>query len=148
MGFDLDDAAGVDLDFAGTELDGLHVRMAATSIGGLLEIAAVAEDLEGLQAGESPAALKAGLRKVLQPLAAVLVSWDLTAGGQPVPADLDGLLRLTPAMLARIIGSYIQAQAQAGDELGKDSASGGTSQEALTAAAALSSSLPSSAAPS
>lgn len=129
MGFDLDDAAGVDLDFAGTELDGLHVRMRATSIGGLLEIAAVAEDIEGLQAGESPGALRERLRLVLAPLGAVLVSWDLTAGGEPVPADLDGLLRLPPAMLGRVINAYVAAQAQPDDDLGKNSPSGARSPE-------------------
>jgi hypothetical protein len=148
MAFDLDDAAGVRLDFEGTELDGLHVRMRPASIGGLLEIAAAAEDIGELQEGGNPAGLQAKLRTVLEPVAAVLASWDLTAGGAPVPADLDGLLRLTPAMLGRIIGAYVTAQSQAGDELGKDSPDGGTSPEALTAAAALSSSLPSSAGPS
>jgi len=147
MAFDLDDAAGVELDFAGTELDGLTVRMRPTSIGGLLDIAAVAENLEGLGDGESPAKLREQLRKVLEPLAAVLASWNLTAGGQPVPADLDGLLRLTPPMLGRIVSAYVAAQAQPGEELGKDSTSGGISPEAQTAAAALSSSLPSSSVP-
>jgi|SRR5580700_4768453 hypothetical protein len=126
MAFDLDDAGGVELDFEGTEYDGLQVRMRQTSVGGLLDLAAVADHLDGLKGGESPAELSRRLHTVLEPLAALLASWSLTQGGQPVPADLDGLLRLPPALLGRIISSYVTAQAQAPPPLPDGSSDGPT----------------------
>lgn len=132
MAFDLDDVGGVELDFAGTEYEGLTVRMRPTSIGGLLDLAETAEQLEGLQDGMSPAELKAKIRGVLGPLAGLLASWDLTRGGEPLPADTEGLLSVPPALFSRIISAYVAAQAQADPKQPSASSGGGTSDLATS----------------
>lgn len=127
MAFDLDTVGGVELDFSGTEYDGLEVRMRPTSIDGLLDIAITAERLEGLQGGASPAELKKGMRAVLEPLAALLVSWNLTRSGEEVPASADGLLTVPPALLGRIMNAYVAAQAVVDPKQPSGSSDGGTS---------------------
>jgi hypothetical protein len=129
VAFDLDDAGGIELDFAGTEYEGLTVRMRPTSIGGLLDLAETAEQLEGLQDGMSPADLKKRIRGVLDPLAGLLAGWDLTRGGEQVPADTEGLLSVPPALLSRIISAYVAAQAQADPKPPSASSGGETSDQ-------------------
>lgn len=127
MGFDLDEVGGVELDFAGTEYEGLTVRMRPTSIDGLLSLAETAEQLEGLQNGASPAEVRQRMRGMLEPLAALLASWDLTRGGKEVPADAGGLLSVPPALLGRIINAYVAVQAQADPKPPSASSGGATS---------------------
>jgi hypothetical protein len=122
--FDLDSVGGVELDFAGTEYEGLEVRMRPTSIGGLLDLAGTAEHLEGLKDGQNPAELRKQLGGMLEPLADLLVSWNLTRAATAVPASLDGLLQLPLALLGRIISAYVEAQAQAGPKPPTESESG------------------------
>jgi hypothetical protein len=134
MAFDLAENV-IGLDFEGTELDGLEVSMRAASIDALLDLAVLAESLEGLQSGVSPAELKKTMRGVLQPFAAVLVGWNLTRGGEPVPATVDGLLQLSPGMLNRVLNAYIAAVTAQGNVDPKqpgDSSSGETSDPPMS----------------
>lgn len=123
MAFDLDGAAGVKLDFAGTEYDGLEVTMRPASIGALLQLAAAADELKGLQDPGQVA-------RVMEPLADVLVDWNLTRGGKQVPAALEGLMALPPALFGRIIAAYVAAQSQADPNLPAASSGGETELEA------------------
>ena len=74
----------------------------------------------------------------------MLEDWNVTRKGEAVPPTYEGLLTLDTQFVMAIVGAWLTGTTGADEELGKDSPSGGSSQEALTAAAALSSSLPSS----
>lgn len=118
---------------------GLVVKLDEAPLGVLLGIL---EDFGS--AGRGAKATAQLLRSVLPKFASILESWNVERKGEPVPATLEGLESLGAAMVVDVIKAWLTGATSAGDELGKDSSSGDSSQEALTAAAALSSSLPSS----
>ncbi len=84
------------------------------------------------------------LVKLLQQFGEVLESWNVERRGEPVPATYEGLRLLDVTFVMAIIGAWLTGTTGADEELGKDSASGGTSPGGQAAMAALSASLPSS----
>lgn len=135
---------GVVLDFAGTEFDGLEVTVDSVSLAVLTEIMeAFSAAGDTGAAGEGTAQAMVALATLCTRFAACLEAWNLTRRGEPIPASYDGLMSLDHQFAIRLIGMWINRTTQASPELGKDLPSGGSSGEAVTAAAALSSSLPS-----
>ena len=130
------------LDFTGTPYEGLEVTVDSAPLGLLLDImegytAITAEQLDMTAAAPV-------LLKLLEQFGKVLESWNVTRRGEPVPPTFEGLKQLDAGFVTAIIGAWLTGTTGADEELGKDSPSGGNSQEELTAAAALSSALPSS----
>ena len=136
------------LDFDGTDLEGLEVTARGSSMGELLEVLDGADGIEGLKELDEKrdkAKIADAMRQMVTPFARKLHSWNLLGDDdEPMPASVDGLLAQELDFVVSLISAYAKAMTQAGPALGKDSGSGGSSQEALTAAAALSSSLPGS----
>jgi hypothetical protein len=124
VAFDLDDTGGVVLKFEGTKYDGLEVMLRQTSVGGLLDLAMVADRLDDLKGGESSAGPEQAAAHGAGAARRAAGVVEPHQGGEPVPADLDGLLRLPPDLLGRVLNAYIQAQSQADPNL--PSASSGT----------------------
>jgi hypothetical protein len=62
-------------------------------------------------------------------LANKIVSWNLTQDGQEVPANYLGLMSEDLEFVMSMIGAWIEAQVGTPGELGKDSNSGGLSEE-------------------
>ena len=130
------------LDFTGTPYEGLEVTVDSASIGLLTDIM---ESYEALTAEKVDVkAAMPVIDKLLRLFGELLESWNVERRGEPVPATYEGMRMLDVNFVLAIIGAWLTGTTGADEELGKDSPSGGTSQEALTAAAALSSSLPSS----
>lgn len=130
------------LDFTGTPYEGLEVTVDSAPIGlltGIMEnySAITGDDVDMKTAGPL-------LLTLLKQFGEVLEDWNVTRKGEAVPPTYEGLLTLDTQFVMAIVGAWLTGTTGADDDLGKDSDSGGSSQEALTAAAALSSSLPSS----
>lgn len=80
------------LDFDGTELDGLEVKVRSVSFGRLLEIM---ELVEAFETGTTVRAQAAAMTQVIDHFAGVLKSWDaVDDDGVPVPATADNLRAL------------------------------------------------------
>lgn len=89
------------LDFTGTEYDGLEVVTRPVPMSVLLDVmtAAATGDLEAF-------------RHMAATFAYALDSWNVEDDdGQPVPADLDGLMSLTPQFVNAVIAAWAAAQA-------------------------------------
>lgn len=136
---------GTKLDFAGTPHEGLEVTIDSVSIGLMTDMLEAYSLIGSGQLGKDELAKAAPLlARLFGGFAGVLESWNVTRKGEPVPATLDGVRSLDMMFVLDIIGAWITGTTSAGDDLGKGSASGMTSQEELIAAAGLSRSLPSS----
>jgi hypothetical protein len=133
-----------ELDFSGTELDGLTVTARSTDIGTTL---AFSEMLDGMGDLPDPDADDPGdvtpekaarygkamdsLRRIIEAYARVLVSWDLEIpAGVPVPASAEGMMRLNPRHMMMIIKAWQVAVSQVPDDLGKDLPGGALSPAA------------------
>lgn len=125
------------LDFEGTELDGLQVKAASTSVGVLIDMTAMA-DLAELGQNLSEAekaklgvdAIKA-MRGLITEFAKVLRSWNLEDDdGSPVPADEAGLRGLEFPVFMKIVQTWMGAAASVSAPLPSGSPSGGPSLEA------------------
>ncbi len=139
------------LDFSGTELDGLEVFARATSVEGLMQLINVAASMDALQERlkSSPDAagmreLQAEIRAAFAPFGRALEQWNVEDDGEPVPADLDGLLSQELPFISQVVMAYVSAMSQAPPPLQDASPSGGNSQEAALAAASRSRNRPSS----
>lgn len=138
------------LDFSETELAGLEITARGSTVSGLMELAGLAGDLDGLDtatAGDMKELMEK-LRKMFAPFARVLDSWNVEDDdGAPVPATLDGLLSQELPFVKEVIEAYVSELAAAPPPLPGSSGSGATSPEASLGLAGASSSLPSSSAP-
>lgn len=56
-----------------------------------------------------------------------LVSWNLTRGGEPLPASGAGMLRVTPAFAMALVDAWMRAVAEVPLPLGSPSSAGATS---------------------
>lgn len=121
---------------------GLEVTVDEAPVGLLLDIMENYSRLAGAEIDMKTAS--AVFPVLLGGFAKVLEDWNLTRKGEPVPPTLEGLRSLGQSLVLEVIGAWLTGQTSADEELGKDSPSGSASQEALTAAAGLSKSLPSS----
>lgn len=142
MGFEVSTTGTVLAFPEGSKYAGLEVTVDEAPVGLLLDIM---ENYSKLAGETVDMAMAAKVFPVLlKGFASVLEGWNATRKGKPVPATLEGLRSLGQGFVLAVIGAWLTGSVQADDELGKGSASGGTSPEALAAMAALSTSLPSS----
>lgn len=108
------------LDFDGTDLEGLEVRMRAGKLGDMLDPtnADLGIDKENPTA-EDIKAVRAKFEKVAEHLE----SWNLVEDGVPVPATVDGLMRQEPSFVGRIFAAWRIAQADISGPLSPNSSS-------------------------
>jgi hypothetical protein len=140
-GFDVG-STGRNLTFEGTPYEGLEVKVDEAPLGLLTDIM---EDYARLTGEDLDVKTAARLLKgLMENFALVLEEWNAERKGVPVPPTLDGLRSLGANFFTAIVSAWLTGNVEADEELGKDSGSGATSPEELTAMAALSSSLPSS----
>ena len=120
---------GQKLDFAGTEHEGLEVTVDAAPMGAALGIT----ELFGTARQRNSQEAAGALREVLATFASVLEAWNVEhpRTGEPVPPTVEGLLSLDTDFVMFVIGAWLTGTTGADEELGKDSTSGGTSEEAL-----------------
>ena len=133
------------LDFSKTELAGLEVTTKSASMDVLLEVLSLADLVgEGGLKNVTPEQLDT----VFSLFDQVLHSWNVeTEGGNPVPATKAGLLSQDPEFVMAVISAWATEMTQAPPPLPGESSSGATSKEEALGLASLSSSLPSSSAP-
>jgi hypothetical protein len=133
---------GKKLTFDGTPYEGLEVTVDEAPMGLLLDIMEDYSRLTGEDLDVKAAAKV--LKQLTENFAMVLESWNAERKGVAVPPTMEGIRAVGSNFFTAIVGAWLTDEVQADEELGKDSGSGTTSQEALTAAAGLSRSLPSS----
>jgi hypothetical protein len=131
MGFE-PPSSGQKLDFSDTAYAGLEVTMDAVSLGDLLDIQDLADD----------ASAGSAARELIRRFAAALESWNVTKGGEPVPADFDGVLSQDAAFILAIVQAWQQGMAAAPPPLPGGSGSGGSSAAESTLGLAASSRSP------
>lgn len=130
-------STGSDLDFAGTQYEGLQVRMDSVPLRMLLEIGELAEGMQGGDLSQ--------MRALFSMFAGLVEEWNVEdRKGEPVPATLDGVMSQDTAFVMAVITAWIKAVSSAPPPLPGSSDSGGSSEAALAAMAAQSSALPSS----
>lgn len=140
-GFDIG-STGQILTFTGTPYEGLEVKIDEAPLGLLTDMM---EDYAKLTGENVDVEAAAGLlKKLMENFAMVLEEWNAKRKGVPVPATLDGVRSVGSKFFTTVVGAWLTENVEADEDLGKDSGSGTTSPEALTAAAGLSRSLPSS----
>lgn len=108
-------SVGLKLDFSDTPYAGLEVTMGAVSLGQLLQIEELREE--------------DATRELITLFADVLESWNVTRKGEPVPADLDGVLSQDPEFILAIVMAWQRNITSAPPPLPGTSNSGGTSEE-------------------
>lgn len=100
-----------ELDFSGTELDGLTVTAKSAPIGLFMQIGQLADRLDGVGDADMTQILGV-VNELVDTFAQVLVSWDLLDDNdQPVPASPAGLLTLEIDELMFLIGAWQTAAA-------------------------------------
>ena len=93
----------VKLDFSGTEHDGLEITARSVPMSVMLDLLAVT-------GAQEPTAY----RHVTTTFAYALESWNVEDDdGQPVPADLDGLLSQDTGFITAVIKAWVAAMAGA-----------------------------------
>lgn len=103
-----------DLDFTGTEYDGLKVTVRGVSTGQALDI-----DAARVDGGDE------AMRGMLELLAEQLVDWNIEDDdGQPVPANLDGLRAQDIGLNLAIVNAWQTAMAGVPAPLESGSTSG------------------------
>ena len=139
VGFEVGGGTGTILTFEGTAYAGLEVKVDEPPIGLLLDIG---EKYEALTSGDVVTMQDQVklIRELMGGFAQVLEEWNVTRKGKPVPATLEGLRLMGHKFVVAVIGAWFTGTVAVSDDLGKGSASGGTSPEELAATAALSSS--------
>lgn len=123
------------LNFEGTDLDGLEVIMKGVSLERFIAFSRVAAELESAD-GRTIENIEAQF----QFLAEALVSWNLDdEDGDPVPATYEGLKEQDISDVNAIMVGYMQAISSVPKALNSDSPSGGISEEQSLGLASLSS---------
>jgi hypothetical protein len=113
------------MDFADTEYAGLEVAVRATTVDELLTLM---ELIDGRDEAK-------GVRRLFGAFADILVGWNVTRDGHPVPTDEDGLLSLEEPFATAIILAWQRNLVSAPPPLPGTSPSGKSSPEALLATA-------------
>lgn len=133
------------LEFENPDLEGCEVRCTRLSLGALREVADLLDAAESMDEDKpDPEALKA-VDRLFTTFAKSLTGWNVIGeDGQPVPATKAGLESLDFWFAMKLISAWLQGMMQAPPVLPATSSSGGTSEAAPEAMAALSASLPSS----
>lgn len=109
------------LDFSGTDLDGLEVKMRGGKLSALLDPANATRAVFDLE-NPTPEDVEA-VRDRFKVIAAHLVSWNLTEKGRPVPPTLEGMLDQEPAFIGRIFDAWQKAQVDVAAPLSRSSSS-------------------------
>ncbi|MEW2420436.1 hypothetical protein AB0911_07820 [Streptomyces nigra] len=102
------------LDFAGTEHEGLEVRMRGLTVGEELEL----DDLRGKDGGG---------RKVFELMTGLLIDWNVEDDHGPVPATFDGVCTQDSKFILDILTALQEAASGVPDPLPQTSPSGETS---------------------
>lgn len=126
------------LDFTGTEHDGLHATVRGVSTGQALDIEAARAD------GSDDA-----IRGMLELIAEQLIEWNVEDPdtGEPVPANLDGVRALEIGLNLAIVNAWLTAMAGVPAPLESGSTSGEPSLVASIPTETLSLPQPSTAVP-
>jgi len=119
-GFEVQDTT-IGLDFSETDYAGLHVKVRAGTVGAFL-------DMQDLAAADET-------RKLFQQFGNLIVEWNITRGGEPVPATYEGLLSLEPAFAEMIVTVWQKNATSVPAPLDETSPSGETSPAAALAQA-------------
>lgn len=111
-------AAGVELDRTtyvltfddGTPLAGVVVQVRRPTAGGHIDLtvaraAGSLPDPQAAAAGDAAAA--DGLYRMFRAFAGALLSWNITDGGEPVPATLEGLLGLELDHATQLVWTWL-----------------------------------------
>jgi hypothetical protein len=105
------------LDFTGTEYDGLKVTVRGVSTGQALDIDTARDD------GSDE-----GMRRMLELLAEQLIDWNVEdEAGEPVPATLEGIRAQEIGLNLAVINAWQTAMAGVPDPLESGSTSGDSS---------------------
>lgn len=118
------------LDFSDTQYTGLEIAVRGTTIDELLQLETLMEDPEKV-------------RHLFEAFAGLIVSWNVTRKGEPVPMTAQGLRSLEDSFVMAVISAWYRSVVQAPPPLPGTSGSGGTSPEAALDLASQSASLPS-----
>jgi hypothetical protein len=110
------------LDFEGTDLEGLEVRMRAGRLGDMLDPSNADIGLDIDPDNPSAEDIKA-VRAKFEMIAEYLASWNLTEDGVPVPATIEGLMDQEPAFVGRIFAAWQKAQVDVSGPLPSSSTS-------------------------
>jgi hypothetical protein len=110
------------LKFEDPELAGLEVRARATSMDGIMDMAALAELGEDI----GPEQIRA-LDPLFERFVECLEHWNLEDGGQPVPMTKAGLLAQDLEFVLSLVGAWAEAVAGVPGPLGQKSNAGGLS---------------------
>lgn len=102
------------LDFKGTQHEGLEVKMRGLIVDEELEL----DELRGKEGGG---------RRVFELMAGLLVEWNVTNQGQPVPATFDGVRKQESTFIMDILNALQTATSGVPDPLHETSPSGETS---------------------
>jgi hypothetical protein len=108
----------------GTAYPGLEVTAKGMSTSGFFELGEMADAM-----GDPPKAAES--RKLLQRFARQLIAWNITSGGQPVPADYEHLADLDFDLAMEIFMRWSKAVGGVDPTSPAKSNGGGTSREAL-----------------
>jgi hypothetical protein len=125
-------SSGQKLDFSDTAYAGLEVTMDAVSLGDLLDIQDLAEEVS---AG-------AAARSLIRKFSDALESWNVTKGGREVPATFEGVLTQDARFVLAIVVAWQQGLAEAPPPLPGGSGSGVSSAAESTLGLAASSRSP------
>lgn len=136
------------LSFDDPDLAGLEVRCKRVSLAALRSLIDLAAQVEEFDE-ENPKAGDLGvISEMFGGFAAAIIGWNvLDEDDELVPATAEGLASLDLWFVMKLIEGWITGMMSAPPVSPASSPSGGSSQEELTAAAALSQSLPSSPGP-
>ena len=107
MGFE-PEATQYELKFEDSKLHGLEVTIESLSVGELLEMQELFEQVSGSNG-------VAATRKLLNGFADSLVSWNLTRKGKPVPANLEGVASQKFDLILKIVQAWMGAIADVPD---------------------------------
>lgn len=118
-----------ELDFSETEYAGLKVTTKSVPVKSLKKIIGLADQVDDADDVDAAAVL-ALIDDLFARFAKVLVSWNVTEGGEPVPATADGLDSQDLTFAMTVIFAWIKTITAAPPPLLAASPGGGTPPEA------------------
>jgi hypothetical protein len=125
------------LEFDGSNMDGLQVKMSALSVGEYGKMIRLMNVTRLEEAGDAN-------DEIVRMFAASLRNWNVEdKAGEPVPTTLSGVETQEQPFILRIFTAWQKSMSSVSDDLEKDSASGATTLEASLGMAGQSQSLPS-----
>jgi hypothetical protein len=120
------------LNFKGTEYEGLEVRVKSLSNGELMKLMSLAVKLTEQENKDLDITDVTSVTDLFVGFAKGLVSWNVEDDDdRPVPATLEGVNSQEFGFIMMLVMNWVQAIGGVSDDLGKDSSSGLPSLEAL-----------------